>query len=319
VLMEKGGDIIPKVVKVIVEKRTGREKPFRMPPRCPVCGAPVEQFEDEVAVRRPGRRLSGSRGTAVRCANVACPAQAKRRIAHFAGRGAMDIDGLGEKLVDQLLDGGLVADYADLYALSAAQVAALERMGDKSAANLVKAIEASKTRPPDRLIFALGIPSIGTRAAEILAGAFGSLDELMKASAEQLETLDEIGPATADSIVEFFANERNRTVIAKLRRSGVAMRGEKRAAAGDALAGKTIVITGTLGRPRAEFEAAIKANGGRPSASVSAKTGYVLVGADAGSKLDKARALGIPLLTEAEFWAMLGGRGWASEQEGKRR
>ena len=291
VLMEKGGDIIPKVVKVVTEKRTGREKPFRMPPKCPACGAPVERLEGEVAVR---------------CTNVACPAQAKRQIGHFAGRGAMDIDGLGEKLIDQLLDRGLVKDYADLYALGAEEVAALERMGTKSAENLVKAIKESKARPLDRLIFALGIPEVGTRAAEILAGAFGSLDEFMAASAEQLETLEEVGPSTAESIVSFFHNERNRAVIDKLRRAGVNMRGKKRAAAGDALAGKTIVITGTLSRPRAEFEAAIKANGGRASGSVSAKTSYVLVGEDPGSKLDKARELGIPLLTEDEFWAMLG-------------
>jgi DNA ligase (NAD+) len=294
VLMEKGGDIIPKVVKVVTEKRTGREKPFRMPPKCPACGARVERLEGEVAVR---------------CTNVACPAQAKRQIGHFAGRGAMDIDGLGEKLIDQLLDRGLVKDYADLYALGAEEVAALERMGTKSAENLVKAIKESKARPLDRLIFALGIPEVGTRAAEILAGAFGSLDEIMAASAEQLETLEEVGPSTAESIVSFFHNERNRAVIDKLRRAGVNMRGKKRAAAGDALAGKTIVITGTLSRPRAEFVAAIKANGGRASGSVSAKTSYVVVGADPGSKLYKARELGIPLLTEDEFWAMLG-RQW---------
>ncbi|MBN1918589.1 MAG: NAD-dependent DNA ligase LigA [Verrucomicrobia bacterium] len=293
VLMEKGGDIIPKVVKVIVEKRTGREKPFHMPLKCPACGAPVERLEGEVAVR---------------CTNVGCPAQARRRIGHFAGRGAMDIDGLGEKLVDQLCESGLVEDYADLYALQAEKVAALERMGETSAGKLIKAIAASKARPLDRLIFALGIPSIGARAAEILAGAFGSLDELMAADAETLEALDEIGPATADCIVKFFANERNRVVIEKLRRAGVTLRGEKRVATGDVLAGKTIVITGTLSRPRAEFEAAIKANGGRPSGSVSAKTSYVLAGENPGSKLEKARQLGILVLTEVEFWAMLGGQ-----------
>jgi DNA ligase (NAD+) len=291
VLMEKGGDIIPKVVAVITDKRTGREKPFRMPEKCPACGAPVERLEDEVAVR---------------CTNVACPAQARRRIGHFAARGAMNIDGLGEKLIDQLLDSGLVEDYADLYALTAERVAALERMGETSARNLIKAIEASKAQPLGRLIFALGIPEVGTRAAEILAGAFGSLDELMNASADELEALDEIGPSTAESIVGFFHNKRNRAVIEKLRRAGVTMRGAERKAAGDALAGKTVVITGTLSRPRAEFEAAIKANGGRPGASVSPKTSYVLVGESPGSKLDKARELGIPLLTEAEFWAMLG-------------
>jgi DNA ligase (NAD+) len=292
VLMEKGGDIIPKVVKVITEKRTGKEKRFHMPAECPACGSPVERLEGEVAVR---------------CTNVACPAKTKEQIEHFAGRGAMDVDGLGTKLVDQLLERGLVADYGDLYALEADALAGLERMGQKSAQNLVEAIKASKARPLDRLIFALGIPYVGTRAAEILAGAFRSLDEVMAASADELTALDEIGPATADSIVKFFANERNRAVITKLRRAGVTMRGAKRAAAGDALAGKTIVITGTLSRPRAEFEAAIKAAGGRPSGSVSRATSYVLVGADPGSKLDKARELGIPLLTEKEFWAMLSG------------
>jgi DNA ligase (NAD+) len=304
VLMEKGGDIIPKVVKVITEKRTGREKRFRMPARCPACDAPVERLEGEVAVR---------------CTNVACPAQAKRRVAHFAARGAMDIDGLGAKLVDQLLEQGLVADYGDLYKLEAAQVAALERMGETSAGNLVAAIEASKSRPLDRLIFALGIPGVGTRAAEILADAFGSLEALMAASADQLEALDEIGPTTADSVLKFLQSERNRAVIAKLRAAGVATRGTKRRPAGEALAGKTIVITGTLSRPRAEFEAAIKANGGRASGSVSAKTSYVLVGESPGSKLAKARQLGIPILTEAEFWAMLGERAEDERPEGKRR
>ncbi len=305
VLMEKGGDIIPKVVKVITDKRTGKEKRFRMPAKCPACGAPVARLEDEAAGRRPGRRLSGSRGTAARCTNVACPAQAKRQLAHFAARGAMDIGGLGEKLIDQLLDHSLVADYGDLYSLDADRLAALERMGATSAGNLVKAIEPSKTRPLGRLIFALGIPYVGTRAAEILAGAFGSIDALMAATIDELEALDEIGPTTADSVVKFLQSKRNRAVIDKLRAAGVTMRAPKRKAAGDALAGKTVVITGTLSRPRAEFEAAIKANGGRASASVSVKTAYVLVGESPGSKLDKAEALGIRVLTEDEFWAML--------------
>ncbi len=291
VLMEKGGDIIPKVVKVITEKRTGREKAFRMPARCPACGARVERLEGEVAHR---------------CTNVGCPAQLKEQLAHFAARGAMDIDGLGTKLIDQLLAAGLVADYADLYALDAGQVAGLERMGETSARNLVTAIEASKARPLERLIFALGIPYVGARAAEILAGAYGSLDELMAASAEALATIEEIGPTTADSVVKFFQGERNRGVIEKLRAAGVTMRSETHAGAGESLAGMTLVITGTLGRPRAEFEAAIKANGGRVSGSVSRKTSYVLVGENPGSKLAKARQFGIPLLTEAEFWAMLG-------------
>ncbi len=290
VLMEKGGDIIPKVVKVITDKRTGKEKRFHMPANCPACGAPVERLEDEVAAR---------------CTNVACPAQVKRQLGHFAARGAMDVDGLGEKLIDQLLEHGLVADYGDLYSLEAEQLAALERMGATSAGNLVKAIEASRTRPLDRLIFALGIPYVGTRAAEILAGAFGSLDALMAASTDELEALDEIGPTTADSVVKFLHSKRNRAVIDKLRAAGVMMRAPKRKAAGDALAGKTVVITGTLSRPRAEFEAVIKANGGRVSGSVSAKTDYVLVGESPGSKRDKANALGIRLLTEDEFWAML--------------
>ena len=292
VLMEKGGDIIPKVVKVITEKRTGREKRFHMPAKCPACGAPVERLEGEVAVR---------------CTNVGCPAQAKEQLAHFAARGAMDVEGLGPALVDQLIERGFAGDYGDLYALEAATVAQLEHMADKSAHNLIRAIEASKARPLERLVFALGIPYVGARAAEILAGAFGSIEAIAAASADELQALDEIGPTTADSVVKFFQSKRNRAVIEKLRAGGVAMRAAKRRAAGKALAGKTVVVTGTLSRPRAEFEAAIKANGGRVSGSVSAKTSYVLVGEDPGSKLDKARQLHVQTIDEDAFWRLLGG------------
>jgi len=288
VLVEKAGEIIPQVLSVSADMRTGKEKKFRRPTHCPVCGEAAAQEEE---------------GVYLRCVNPLCPAQRKERIAHFASRGAMDVDGLGDALVEQLVESGLVADYAGLYALKAEDVAALERMGEKSAQNLIAGIEASKSRGPARLLFGLGIPHVGAHLAEVLADHFGSLDALMEADAEALEQIPEVGPKVAEAIVAFFGKAATRKVIEKLRAAGVVMAAKRRAAGKNAnIAGKTFAVTGTLqGYSRGQIEALIKSLGGRAASSVSGKTDYVIAGAEAGSKLEKARNLGVTVLSEAEF------------------
>ncbi len=292
VYLEKGGDIIPKVVGVNKEKRKGKPKPVEIPKTCPVCGTPLIRLEGEVAIR---------------CPNLNCPAQIKRRIEHFASRGAMDIEGMGTALVDMLVDKGLIKSFADIYHLKKDEVAKLERMGEKSAQNLLTAIERSKQQPLDRLIFALGIPYIGSTAAKILANRFKSLQALMNASYEELEQIEGIGEKMAQSIVEFFKNEQNRKVIDELIKAGVRTEAEEQEKQGTELEGKIFVLTGTLPHlKRTEAAKLIEKHGGKVASSVSGKTSFVLAGEDPGSKYDKAKQLGVPIIDEETFLRMIG-------------
>ncbi len=294
VLIEKAGEIIPQVVGVLKEKRTGKEKIFKMPNKCPVCGGKVVREVGEVAVR---------------CVNPLCPAQLKNSIKHFASRDAMDIEGLGEALIDQLVDNKLVQDYADLYYLKFEQLIRLERMGPKSVENLLRAISESKNRPLSRVIYALGIRHVGIHIAEVLAERFNSIDELAKASFAQLNIIPEIGPTIAESVVNFFSLSRTREVIEKLKKAGINLvRKEEKVS--DALKGLTFVVTGTLkGYTRKEIEDTIKKYGGRVASSVSRLTNYLIVGENPGSKLGKARQLGVKTITEEEFNKMIGKEG----------
>jgi DNA ligase (NAD+) len=290
VVIEKAGEVIPAVVRAVTEARTGTERPFAMPDHCPVCGAPAVRREGEVALR---------------CENGLCPAQIKNALRHFAGRGAMDIDGLGEILVDQLVDRGLVANPADLYALDTTQLATLERMAKKSADNLARAIQSSKSRDFWRVIFALGIRHVGARSAQTLEEHFPDIDALMAADTETLEAVPDIGPIVAQSIRAFFDNEQNRTILEALRRAGIRMERSPQAASTPPtgpLAGKTVVLTGTLPTlTREEAAEHIRAAGGKVATSVSTKTDVLIAGDQAGSKLEKARKLGIPIADEAQL------------------
>jgi DNA ligase (NAD+) len=289
VLIERAGEVIPHVLKVVKEGK-GR-KPFRMPKHCPECRSTIHHVEGEVAYR---------------CVNAACPAKRKESILHFAGRHAMNIDGLGDKIVDQLVDKGLVKDVADLYALKEEEVAGLERMAEKSAQNLLEEIEASKKNSLARLIYALGIQFVGERTAQLLAEHFSSLEELAAAKEEELEEVPEVGPKVAASIVEFFSEPANRQIIKKLRKAGVHPTAEKRVVKSQKLAGKSFVFTGGLAnRSREEAGELVKQHGGKVSGSVSKKTDYVVVGTEPGSKYEKAKELGVPILTESEFEKLL--------------
>ena len=288
VFVEKGGEIIPKIVKVIPEARDGDEKDIPVPEKCPVCGSSVIKDTGEVAIR---------------CPNVRCPAQVKERIIHFASKNAMDIEGLGEQWVNIFVDKGLLSDYGDIYYLKYEDLINLERMGDKSVKNLLNAIEDSKNRPLSRLIFALGIRYIGTHASEILAENFSSIDHLAEATFDQLSSIDEIGPVMAESIVEFFKNEENLRVIEKLKKAGVkTSREEKEIEKKNVLSGLTFVITGTLKNyTRDEITDYIKSLGGKVSSSVSKKTDYIICGEEPGSKLQRGKQLGIKIISEEEF------------------
>jgi DNA ligase (NAD+) len=288
VVLEKAGEIIPQVVRVVQEKRTGKERKFRLPEECPVCKSPAARAEGEVAVR---------------CTSAACPARLRARLIHFAGRNQMDIEGLGPALVDQLLAAGLVADVAGVYALTRDQIAGLEHHGEKSAENLLAAIEKSRKAGLARLLAALGIPGVGTAAAELLAGKFGTMAKLMAAPAEEIESIEQMGPVTSQAVAEYFREERSRAVLEKLRAAGVDFRhhGAVREAH-PAFAGKTFVVTGTLRKyQREEIEALIKSLGGKAAGSVSRKTDYLVAGEEAGGKLAKARELGVRVLSEEEF------------------
>ncbi len=290
VLIERAGEVIPHVLKVVKEGKN--RKPFRMPRHCPECGSTIHHVEGEVAYR---------------CVNAACPAKRKESILHFAGRHAMNIDGLGDKIVDQLVDKGLVKDVADLYALKESEVAGLERMAEKSAQNLLEEIEASKKNSLARLIYALGIQFVGERTAQLLAEHFSSLEELAAGKEEELEEVPEVGPKVAASIVEFFSEPANCQLIKKLRKAGVHPTAEKRVVKSQKLAGKSFVFTGSLAnRSREEAGELVIQHGGKVSSSVSKKTNYVVVGTDPGSKYEKAKELGVTILTEAEFEKLLG-------------
>ena len=305
VLVVRSGDVIPKVVRVVEE---GAERtPFEMPSQCPVCGAPVVREEGEAVAR---------------CNNVNCSARLKESILHFAHRSAMDIDGLGAWLVDAVVDGGLVANVADLYDLQAEQLADLTkdtkvsktRLGEKSAARVVDGLEGSKQVPLRRLVYGLGIRHVGERTAELLAARFSSLDALAQASAEQLEEVDEVGPRIAESIRAFFDSSRNRELVERLRAAGLRLEEEAPPAGEDSvasgIAGKAFVLTGTLqGMTRGAAKARIQSAGGKVTGSVSGKTDYIVAGADPGAKLRKAEQLGVAVLDEADLAGLLDAAG----------
>lgn len=292
VVVQRAGDVIPEVVAVVPSRRTGGERRFVIPDRCPVCGADVLKSEDEVVAR---------------CTGIACSAQLKERIQHFASKRAMDIDGLGEKLVAQLVDKGLVKDVGDLYGLTKEPLAGLERMADTSAQNLLDALEVSKRRDPARVLYALGIRHVGEHVARVLMAAFGSIEGLAGASEEDLTATYEIGPEVARSVKAFFEQEENRRVIEKLRASGVQFGVVEQREEAAPLEGKRFVFTGALERfTREQAEALVEQLGGRATSSVSTKTDYVVAGRDAGSKLEKARALGVKVLSEEQFEVLVG-------------
>lgn len=292
VVLRKAGDIIPEVVRAVPEKRDGAQVPFEMPERCPSCGEPVELDEE-------------SEGSAYYCTNSDCPAQIMRNLIHFASKGAMDIDGLGPALLEKLHDTGLVKSIADIYSLTAEQLAGLERMGEKSAAKLISSIEKSKSAGLARFLSALGIHQVGDKAAAVIAARFGDIEELFKATPETLCEIDDVGEITAENIVSFFSHPQTRRMIDRLKDVGVVMTAEKAAAGDDRFAGMTFVLTGTLpDMTREQASALITSHGGKVSGSVSKKTSYVVAGAEAGSKLAKAESLGVPVIDEAELLRM---------------
>jgi DNA ligase (NAD+) len=285
--------VIPEIVEPIVSRRTGKEKIFHMPRTCPVCGAEVIKPEGEAMHR---------------CTNAACPAQALERIKHFVSRGAMDIEGIGEKMSQALFDARLIKDAGDIYSLKEKkeQLLKMEKLAEKSVANMLSFIEKSKNRPLSRIIFALGIPGIGDETAELLTEHYNSLDELSQATPEKLEQIPSIGPKIADSIVAFFRQNQNKRIIEKLREAGVKLEAEKVERKDLPLAGLEFVITGRLEvSPRQEAEARIKALGGKAGSDVTRKTNYLVVGEEPGSKLARAQTLGTKTLTEAEFLKLL--------------
>jgi DNA ligase (NAD+) len=292
IVLEKAGEVIPYVVEAVPEKRPEDAKRIVPPKKCPSCGAQVEKEADTPYIR---------------CVNPACPAQLKERLRWFCHRNQMDIEDLGEKLIDQLVDRGVVKTFADLYRLTPEQLLELERMGDKSATKIVRAIDESRTRGLDRLLAGLGIRHVGNRVAYILAENFGSLDALKEASQEQLSAVHEIGEVIADSVHDFFHNPAGEAAIAQLKEVGVNPTMKKREASEQPLAGQTIVVTGSLAKfDRKQIEDLILELGGKSSGSVSKKTSFLVAGEAAGSKLDKARELKVPVLTEAEFLAKIG-------------
>ncbi|MBE0595894.1 MAG: NAD-dependent DNA ligase LigA, partial [Desulfuromonadales bacterium] len=290
VVVERAGDVIPDVVKVLTEERTGTEEEIPLPEACPECGTPVTRLPGEVVPR---------------CQGLSCPAQLKESIKHFASRQAMDIDGLGERYIDQLLRLELVRDVADLYRLRRENLFRFERMGEKLADNLLGAIAQSKQRSLPRFLYALGIRHVGIHNAKVLARHFGSLDELSRAGREELMTVHEIGPQVADSVLGFFASPRNRDVLERLRSAGVIPEESVRRGGGP-LAGKTFVFTGSLSRfSRKEAQERVEKLGARAAGSVSKKTDYVVAGEEAGSKLERAQELKVAILDEEEFLRMM--------------
>uniref|UniRef100_E6PX26 DNA ligase (Polydeoxyribonucleotide synthase (NAD+)) n=1 Tax=mine drainage metagenome TaxID=410659 RepID=E6PX26_9ZZZZ len=297
VRVERGGDVIPKIAEVVPkpENETGiaeSSEPFQMPDRCPACGTETRQTEGEVDRY---------------CVNVDCPARLLQSLLYFSHRGVMNIDGLGEALIQQLLDRGLVRSIADLYTLTEEQLLALERVGKKSSETLLEQIRRSRYAGLARLLMGLGIRFVGERTADLLAGEFGSMEAIAVASAEELERVPEVGPKVSASIREFFANERNRALVARLAALGLKMTAEKKQRSAE-LAGFTFVLTGTFPTlSREEAKEKIEAAGGKVSGAVSKKTSYVVAGEEAGSKLAKAQELGVPVIDEAALVAMLSG------------
>jgi DNA ligase (NAD+) len=292
VLIEKAGEIIPQVVEVKQDLRPDGTTPFPVPAACPNCGAEV--VKDEA-------------GVYIRCPNPQCVGQLKERLRYFAGRGQMDIEHLGTSLIDQLVDNGLIESFADLYRLTKDDLTKLERMGDKSAERVLDGIEASRTRELWRFVAALGIRHVGGQSAQVLADRFGSLEALMDASQERLEAVEQVGPVMAESIYQYFRDPRHRAVVDDLLSVGVKPQRPTHAKKSQALEGKTVVVTGTLDHfSRQQAQRAIKEAGGKAASSVSKKTAFVLAGADPGSKLDKARSLGVAVIDEEEFMRMLG-------------
>jgi len=290
VIVEKAGEIIPQVVEVKKEFRKAGAKSFSPPAECPECGSKVEKDEN---------------GVYVRCISSNCPAQLKEKLRYFAGRDQMDIENLGTALIEQLVDAGLVKNFADIYKLKKSQLVELERLADKSAQNIVDSIEKSKNRPLWRFIAALGIRHIGSQSAQILADHFGSLDELMNAGQETLGSVDQIGPTMAKSIYDYFRDEKNRSIIEELKKA-INLEHQKLTRS-DKLAGKTIVVTGTLETlTRQQAEQAVKQAGGKTSSSVSKKTDFVLAGKEPGSKIDKAQQLGVKIIDEKHFLKLIG-------------
>jgi DNA ligase (NAD+) len=292
VQVERGGDVIPKVAKVVEDKDHPRgTKEFVMPEKCPVCGTKVVRTEGEVDYR---------------CVNANCPAKLLGTILHFASRGVMNIDGMGESLVNQLIEKGLVKNVADIYDLTKKDLLSLERFADKSAQNILDEIESSKNLPLERVIYGLGIRMVGERTAQFLAEHFGSMEALATASVEELQNVNEVGPRIAESLAEFFSNAANKKLVERLEKAGLAFKGQKKER-GTKLAGKTFVLTGTLAHfTRDQAKRMIEDAGGRVSGSVSKKTDYVVAGSDAGSKLDKAKELGVSVIDENEMEKLTG-------------
>ncbi len=289
VLLERSGDVIPKIIRVVEEG--ANRKAFQMPKECPVCRGHVVREEGE---------------SASRCINSNCPARLRETLLHFAARGVMDIDGMGEALVDQLLTRGLVESVADIYGLTEEKLLELDRMGKKSASKIIENIQQSRSRPLARVLNGLGIPFVGERTAQLLSNHFGSLDDMAKASETELQEVTEVGPKVSDSIRDFFGEERNRQLIENLRAAGLQFTAEKIQKQQGPMAGKTFVLTGTLPTlSREEAKARIEAAGGKVSGSVSGKTHYLVAGEEAGSKLDKAKSLNVPVLDEAGLFAIL--------------
>jgi DNA ligase (NAD+) len=293
VVIQRAGDVIPEVVEVVTEKRPVGSVPYSIPDTCPVCSSRAVRLEGQVAKR---------------CVNSSCPARLKETVRHFASRGAMDIEGLGTKLVEQLVDRGLVKDPADLYELDVQTIAGLERMAEKSARNLTEAIERSKQRPADRFLFSLGIPLVGEHVARLLVEAYGNVLELAEQPVDDMIELPGIGPEVARSVAAFFNEPKNREMVRRLLESGVEPIRLESPQAGDEtpLSGKTVVFTGTISMKRADAKKAVQTAGGKVSGSVSRKTDYVVAGESAGSKLEKARELGVTILTEEEFREIAG-------------
>ncbi len=291
VVIQRAGDVIPEVIKIVESKRNGQEKFFRMPSHCPQCGSEIVRVEGEAAHR---------------CVNLSCPAQIKEHIRHFASRGAMDIEGLGEKVSAQLFDARLIHDPADLYFLTKEQLLGLDRQARKSSEKLLEAIARSKTPPLDKFIFALGIRHVGEQTAKILARHFGSMENLIKANIDDLTTLNEIGPEIAQSIVEFFSENKNRKVMEKFHLAGVSPLAQD-TVTDTTLKGKSFVFTGSLeSMGRNEAKALVESRGGVVQSSVTGKTSYVVAGSEPGSKLDKARRQGISVISEKDFFKLIG-------------